>query len=148
MKKTTSILAALMLLFSVSSFATEKNDVIPQVQLAFEKDFATVTDVSWLEKESFYFASFKLNGVYSSAAYNADGELLGTSRVIEAVQLPLSISMAINKKYDDFELPKSVTEITYEGQTYYYITLDNAVKTISLKCYSNGDIQVESKVKK
>lgn len=142
------MLAALMLLFSVSGFAAGKDNVTKQVQLAFEKDFAVVSDVSWQQKEGFYFASFKLNGVYSSAAYNADGELLGTSRDIEAIQLPLSVSMAISKKYSDFTLPKTVMEINYEGQTFYYVTLNNDEKTILLKCYSNGEIQVESKVKK
>ena len=43
MKKTTNILAALMLLFSVSGFAAGKEEVSLKVQEAFKKDFSLVT---------------------------------------------------------------------------------------------------------
>lgn len=148
MKKTTNILAALMLLFSVSSFAAGKEEVSLKVQEAFKKDFALVTGASWEKKNDFYFASFMLNEVQTSAAYNADGELVAVSRTIEIARLPLSVSMALAKKYEDFALPPTAMELNFEGQTTYYLVLENDRKIMNLKCFSNGEIIVENKTKK
>lgn len=148
MKKTTNILAALMLLFSVSSFAAGKEEVSLKVQEAFKKDFALVTDASWEKKNDFYFASFMLNEVQTNAAYNEDGELVAVSRTIEIARLPLSVSMALAKKYEDFALPPTAMELNFEGQTTYYLVLENDRKIMNLKCFSNGEIIVENKIKK
>ena len=136
MKKTTNILAALMLLFSVSGFAAGK-------------DFSLVTGATnWEKKNDFYFATFLLNEVETNAAYNEEGELVAVSRTIEIAKLPLSISMSLTKKYEDFKFPASALELNFEGQTAYYLTLENDKKVLNLKCFSNGEISVENKVKK
>lgn len=148
MKKTINILAALMLLFSVSSFASGKEEVSLKVQEAFKKDFSPVTSTNWEKKNDFYFATFMLNEVQTNAAYNEEGELVAVSRSIEMAKLPLSITIALTKKFEDFKLPSTAMEMNFEGQTAYYLTLENDKKILNLKCYSNGEISVENKVKK
>ena len=82
MKKVTTILTAIILLLSITAFASEGETVTAKVKLAFEKDFVKAKDVNWKKTGEFYFASFSMNDALVDAAYNEDGELVGTSRKI------------------------------------------------------------------
>jgi hypothetical protein len=77
-----------------------------------------------------------------------NGELIGTSRRIAADQMPLSISVALAENYNGYEVDDSVVELTHQSVTRYYVTVSNKTQTVKLKCYSNGDLEVESKTKK
>lgn len=147
MKKFKTILTAIVMLFALSSFATEPEKVTQVVKTAFEEDFSKATQVNWKKSNDFYFASFMLNNERVDAAYNEEGELLGTSRNITSEQMPLSVSMAIAEKYKGYKLANSAIELTFAGQTRYYITIGDNKQVLNLKCFSNGDIEVESKSK-
>ena len=102
MKKLRTVFAAAALLLATSAFATKGPEkVSPLVKAAFEKSFTGALNVNWEKKQDFYFAHFELNSKEVSVAYNENGELLGTSRIIEATQLPLSIGLAISDNYGD-----------------------------------------------
>jgi hypothetical protein len=148
MKKFKTVLTAIVMLFAVSAFATGSENVSAKVKAAFENDFSKAQKVNWEKADNFYFASFTLNEVNVDAAYNESGELVGTSRKILAELMPLNISLAIAEKYEGYLLDKTAIELTYEGLTRYYITVENSKQGIKLKCYSNGEIEVESKTKK
>ena len=104
MKKIKTVLTAIVMLFAVSAFAMEPVIVTPRVKAAFENDFAKATLVSWEKKSDFYFASFTLNDVNVDAAYDEDGNLVGTSRRIRVEQMPLAISLNICAMSDRFSL--------------------------------------------
>lgn len=150
MKKIKIMFTALVMLLSISSFALSPNpDVVTQaVKTAFENDFSKATKVTWEKTDEFYFASFLLNNVKTDAAYTETGELIGTSRKIKAEQMPLSIAVAIADNYDGYVVDNTVVELTYASVTRYYVTVSNENRTVKLKCYSNGDLEVESKIKK
>ena len=155
MKKIKTVLAAIVMLLSISSFATvDKNvspdpeKVTPVVKAAFETDFSKATLVKWDKTDDFYFASFLLNNVKVDAAYTENGELVGTSRRITADQMPLSISVALADNYSGYEVDNSVVELTHQSVTRYYVMVSNKTQTVKLKCYSNGELEVESKTKK
>ncbi len=148
MKKFKIVLTAIVMLFAGSAFAKEPENVSPKVKAAFESDFSKASKISWEKTSDFYFASFTLNNVRIDAAYNEDGELLGTARVISAEQMPLSVSLAIAEKYAGYKVEKTAIELTYEGQTRYYISVENEHQLVKLKCFSNADVEVESKIKK
>ncbi len=148
MKKFKTVLTAIVMLFASTAFAMEPEIVSPKVKAAFENDFAKASQVSWEKSSDFYFASFTLNNVKVDAAYNEEGELVGTSRRITAEQMPLSISLAIAEKYAGYQLDKTAVELTYEGLTRYYVTVENESQVLQLKCYSDGEIMVERKTKK
>jgi hypothetical protein len=150
MKKIKTVLTAIVMLLSISSFATgpTPDKVTPVVKAAFESDFSKATLVSWEKKEDFYFASFLLNHVSVDAAYTEAGELIGTSRKISGDQMPLNISMSLTENYKGYQVDNSVIELTYAGVIRYYVTVSKENKTLKLKCFSNGEIEVESKVKK
>ena len=148
MKKFKTVLTAIVILFAGSAFAMEPENVSPKVKAAFENDFSKASQVKWEKTSDFYFASFTLSNVKVDAAYNEEGELVGTARGILAEQMPLNISLAIAEKYDGYKVDKTAIELSYEGQTRYYITVENDRQVVKLKCYSNTDIEVESKTKK
>lgn len=148
MKKFKTVLTAIVMLFAASAFATGGENVSPKVKAAFKNDFSRATDVKWEKTSDFYFASFMLNQVRVDAAYNEDAELVGTSRNISSEQMPLSISLAIAEKYQGFQLSKNAIELTHEGQTRYYISVENSSQVVKLKCFSNGDMEVEGRLKK
>jgi hypothetical protein len=149
MKKLQTVFAAIALLISTASFATHgPGNVSPVVQAAFEKNFSGATNVSWERLDDFYFASFDLVTKKNSAAYNENGELVATSRIIDLSQLPLSVSAAINDRYNGYTVAKVVNEFYFEGQTSYYVYVDNSKQALKLKCSASGEISVESKTKK
>ena len=149
MKKLQTIFAAVALLLATSTFANKGPEkVSPIVKNAFEQQFAGIKQVAWEKTEGIYFAYFKMDEKDVAVAYTEEGYMLGTSRVIAAAQLPLSVSLAISNKYLNYAVAKTATEITYDGQTSYYINIENEKQTLKLKCQSNGDLSVSSKIKK
>ena len=150
MKKFKTVLTAIVMLLSVSAFATDPGPekVSQVVKTAFENDFSKASKVSWEKADDFYFASFTLNNVVVDAAYTEAGALIGTSRRITTEQMPLSISLAIAERYKGYQVEKSAVELTYEGVTRYYVTVSNETQELKLKCLSNGELEVDRKTKK
>ena len=136
------------MLFVSTAFAAGEENVSPKVQAAFKNDFASAQKVNWEKKSDFYFASFTLNNASIDAAYNEAGELVGTLRKIDVAQMPLGVSLELAKKYSDYTIPQQASELSYDGQTSYYINVENDSHVIKLKCYTNGEISVETKTKK
>jgi hypothetical protein len=147
MKKVTTILTAIILLFSVTAFASEGEKVTAKVKLAFEKDFIKAKDVNWKKKGEFYFASFIMNEVLVDAAYNEDGELVGTSRNISTAQLPLVLSLILSQKYGQYTISAEATELSYNGETHYYVTVLNWKQALRLNCKPNGEVTIDKKIK-
>ncbi len=147
MKKLTTIVTALILLLSATAFATTGDNVTKIVKGAFEKDFTRAQNVTWQKTGDFYFANFVMNGLETDAAYNEAGELVGTSRKITVAQLPLNVSLALSQQYKNYTLKEEATELSFDGETQYYVTVDNAKQTLRLKCRTSGDISVEKKLK-
>ena len=148
MKKLTGILTALVLFISASSFAPNEEIVSVKIKSAFEKTFTSASDVKWNKSNGFYFVNFKINQQVLSAAFNEEGELVGASRNITVSQLPLNISLALQNNYADYIINGSVTEMTTEGQTNYYITAENSKRIVTIKADAFGDLSIEKKIKK
>ncbi|MEO5893850.1 MAG: hypothetical protein ABIQ31_26575 [Ferruginibacter sp.] len=148
MKKLVSLLTAAAMLFSSFAFATDSDKVNARVKTAFLADFSAASAVNWEKISDFYFATFMINKAEVNAAYNEDGELVGTSRPLETAQLPINISLALSKKYDGYTVSPRALELTYDGTTYYYVNISNDRLALKLKCSPNGNIDVERKIKK
>lgn len=142
-----TILTAIVLLFSATTFATAVEKITPIIKVAFEKDFITAQHVQWEKTGDFYFASFYLNDVEVNAAYNEMGELVGTSRRIAITQLPLNISLILSKKYSGYTIYRDATEINFEGETKYLVTVTNTKQSLRLKIKTSGEVTVDKKIK-
>lgn len=148
MKKLATIAtAAIVMLFATTASAAEITKVSNTVKTAFTKDFSEAKNISWEKEGRFYYAEFKINEKRVSAAYNENGELVATLRKIELSQLPAVVASSIKSAYKGFALGSVVTEVTYQGETFYRVSVSNGKKVLHLKCDSTGDISVESRQK-
>lgn len=147
MKKLTTILTSVIMLFTATAFASEGSKITAKVKDAFEKDFQKAKNVNWEKSKDYYFATFTFNDLELNAVYNEEGELVGTSRKIATAQLPLNISLALSQKYNDYLLPENATELSYNGETHYLLTVSNSKKILQLNFIPNGEVTVDKKIK-
>ena len=130
------IVTLVIALSSLSAVAGEGN-VNKKVLDAFKTEFATATEVTWTEGDNYFKATFNYNGKYVFAYYNADGELLGMTRYLSPVDLPLSLQNNLKKNYEGYWI-SDLFEAAKDDATNYYITLENADTKIVLKSEDNS----------
>jgi hypothetical protein len=123
------ILTLAIAVSSLAAFAGEDN-VNKKVLDAFKTEFKTVKDVEWTTGSDYYKASFTYNEKHVFAYYNPDGDLLGLTRYISPVDLPLNLQIGLKDKSNDYWI-SDLFEVAKNEITSYYITLENAdTKTI------------------
>ena len=148
MKKLTMIFAVLALMAGTSVFANTGDKLSKAVKAEFQKSFSGAENVTWEIDEEFYFASFELNEKRVDAAYDEKGTLVGLSRKLQLSAVPLTVSQSLQSAYPDYVIGNTVTEVVYEGQTFYYANAAGATWILKLKCFPDGQIYVEKKTKK
>ena len=137
MKKSILAIALFVITGISSSFANTKDEVSGSITSSFRKDFATATGVQWETGRYFIKATFELGGHVTYAYYNASGELLAVTRNILSSQLPITQMVALNKNYGNYWIT-DLFELNADGQTTYYVTLENADGKIVLKSAAYG----------
>lgn len=147
MKKISIALTAAVLLLTTSAFAIENENVKTSIREGFKKDFTKAANVVWEQVSDFYFAEFLVNGKSMSAAYNENGELVGTSQLIASSELPIEIGKAITERFGGYKLSSTANEVNYDGGTSYYLTAENDNQVVKLKCNSVG-VTVEKRTRK
>ena len=148
MKKVTTILAATILFFTATAFASAPEEATATVKTAFTKDFAKAQNATWRKTENIYFVNFTLNEKNVTVAYDENGEIAGTSRIIKKDELPMGVALQIAKSYSGYEIGNAITEVSANGHTSYYFTANSNKQLLNLKAESDGEISVESKMKK
>jgi hypothetical protein len=131
---------------TLSAFAGEEN-VDPKVLNAFKAEFKTAKQVEWTAGNNYYRATFTYNDKHVFAFYNSEGELLGLTRYISLVDLPLMLQGNLKKKYSDYWISDLFEVAKNEGTT-YYITLENADTKIVLKASDGNDWNMYQRIKK
>ena len=148
MKKLTVIFAAFSLLLLATSFALPPDSVSTEIKSAFQKIFSSASDVNWKKVNNYYLATFKVNNQEATAAFNEEGQLMSASRSLTLSQLPLVINLALQNQFPEYTFEKSVSEITIDGQSNYYIKGENEKRIIIIKSTGSGNLNIESKTKK
>ena len=144
MKKILLILA--ITITTLTAFANDEK-VSPKVLEAFQTEFNTAKEVNWTAGDNYFKAEFTFNGQHVNAYYAADGELLGLTRYITLLDLPMNLQTSLKKTYDDFWIT-DVFEVSKSDNTGYYITLENADTRIIMKAGTDGEWNVYKKAKK
>lgn len=152
MKKITTIVSAAMLLLSTSAFAYPfgtGESVNKKITAAFEKKFVPSSEVNWKYSDGYYFAQFQVDNNDVSVAYNEEGELVGSSRVIRKAELPADVVAGLKDQFGDYSVCDAVTEIVLQGEKSYYVTVENKNAVLRLKSSADGyRIMIEKKAKK
>lgn len=130
------IVTLVIALSSLSVFAGE-GTVNQKVLDAFKTEFTTATEVSWTQGDNYFKATFNYNGKYVFAYYDANGELLGMTRYISPVDLPLSLQSSLKKNYEGYWI-SDLFEAAKNNSTNYYVTIENADTKIVLKSEDNS----------
>ena len=142
----TVVVAALV---SLTSFAADIVKANSKVQAAFEKEFATATNVSWevLKGEDIYHASFVYGSEIMEAYYSGDGDMIAIARHLSQERLPLLVAKAVRENFGKYSF-KSASEYMSADNTSYIVTLENEKSTVTARIYNNGMTEVLKKSKK
>jgi hypothetical protein len=135
MKKIIIMLA--IAISSFTAFAGEEN-VSSTVLNAFNKEFAGAKDVQWTTTSDYYKAAFVFNGQNINAFYHLDGELLGLTRNITSLELPISLQTNLKNNYSKYWI-SDLFELSNNDGTNYYITLESADSKVVLKSNGTGN---------
>jgi hypothetical protein len=133
-------------LSTLSSFAKEV-EVSTVVLDAFKNEFAGAREVSWTVGSSYYKAAFIYNDQHVFAFYSTEGELIGMTRYISSLDLPISLQAGLKKSYSNYWI-SDLFEVSNADGTGYYITLENADSKIVLKSSTGGNWSVYQKTTK
>jgi hypothetical protein len=144
MKKMMLILA--LLVTTLGAFAGDEK-VNARVLEAFQTEFSAAKEVSWTSGADYFKADFTFNGQHVSAFYSQEGELMGLTRYITSLDLPMNLQASLKKSYAGFWV-NDLFEVTKSDSTGYYITLENADTLIVLKASADNDWSIYKKVKK
>ena len=140
------ILAIGLTLCMSFAFADEVT-VSPKVLDAFKNEFSTAKEVEWTAGSNFYKAAFTFNGNHVFAFYDMDGELLGLTRYISSLDLPIILQRDLKKEYSGYWI-SDLFEVANNNGTSYYITLENAEKRIVLKAADGSKWTTFKKISK
>jgi hypothetical protein len=127
--------------------AAGEEHVNQKVLDAFKTEFSTAKEVEWTVGSNYYMATFTFNEKYVFAYYDKDGELLGLTRYLSPLDLPIALQSNLKKKYADYWI-SDLFEVAKNDGTAYYITLENADTKIVLKAAGSNDWSVYQKIKK
>ena len=130
------ILTLAVALSTLCSFAGE-GKVSSKVLDAFKTDFASAKETTWTANNDYYKAAFIFNDQHVFAFYSTEGELMGTTRFISSLDVPISLQAGLKKDYNNYWI-SDLFEVSNTDGTSYYITLENAESKVVLKS-TGGD---------
>lgn len=140
--------AAFAVVVGLTSFAADIK-VNQRVLAAFQKEFATATNVSWevLKNEDIYHASFVYANEIMEAYFSADGEMIAAARHITQEKLPLLVAKSLREQFGQYQFKQATEYMTAEA-TSYIVHVENAKTLVSLRVYNTGNTEVLKKTKK
>jgi hypothetical protein len=132
MKRTILTISMMLTIALTGAFANDNEGVAQRTKESFNSNFASASNVKWQKQKDFVKATFTWNGQVMFAYYNETGELMAITRNILSDQLPINLMTDLKKNYGNHWI-SDLFEIVVDGQTSYYVTLENADETIVLK---------------
>lgn len=129
------------------AFANKHEDVNYKVEAAFKQEFAQAKDVSWQKTDNYYKAIFTINNELVNAYFTPEGEMLGIIHNILSTQLPINLQTSLRKNYDGYWITE-LFEFARQDSNGYFVTLENADRTITLQSTDGANWSTYSKAKK
>jgi hypothetical protein len=130
-----ALTAALFLTVGIgSSFAAPAdngngNDI---VIASFHKEFRTADVMQVENKKEYTKVTFSMNGVVMFAYYSENGDLMAVVRNILSTQLPIRLLMELKQNHTECWIT-DLFEMDSNGQTVYYVSLENSDTRITLR---------------
>ena len=109
---------------------------------AFQAAFPLAEKVDWNESGDHYFMHFKDHEILSEIEYDHEGNFLASERYYKSADmLPIHLAWALHKKFPN-KTVYGITETSTEGETLYYIKMQDTKEWITVKGSSDGITQV------
>ncbi|HTQ65193.1 MAG TPA: hypothetical protein VMI12_10365 [Puia sp.] len=149
MKKIILIISAIVLTGLTQAFAGEIKDINKRAVESFSKDFAEAKNVKWEQDKQYAKATFSINDQVLFAYYgNENGELIAVTRNILSDRLPITLMTSFRKNYSDYWISGLFEIASSQGQTNYYLTLENTCETLILESNGSNGWSIYKKEKK
>lgn len=152
MKKKIIIAAASFLLFvSAQTFAANTNAsnfVTQKIQEGLKQEFGQIQNVSWSKRsDNQVVALFQLNNQTVEAYFNREGDYSFCTTAISKENLPLKVSLTLNRNFADKNIRAVLQVCNEEGTSYYIMASDTANgKTKIWKAYTDGQVELFKKI--
>ncbi len=105
---------------------------------SFKKDFKKGELMQVEIKKDYTKLTFKMSNLVLFAFYSGNGELLAVTRNILSTQLPIQLLMDLKQNYGNYWIT-DLFEMSSNGETNYYATLENADARITLRSNSTDN---------
>jgi hypothetical protein len=127
---------------------------------SFETDFPSVKDAEWSRLEAFDQAVFTLNGRETTAFYDSEANLVGTTSARVLTDLPDKAQKEIKEKYSDYvigpiiffndnalnETDMILWATQFDDEDLYFVQLNKGDDKIVLKVNPTGDVSLFKKL--
>ena len=131
-----SLLIAFTLLASVFTASATDGKVSRPVEKAFQQNFAKAENLRWTESAEMVKASFEKDQQNYAAFFNHQGELVAVAHFISMAQLSEALQSDLKSKTNGTNIIE-LFELTENGDTKFYATLDNGKKQQVLVAVKN-----------
>lgn len=138
---------SLSLFAAVAAAANGPEPVSEEVKASFKKEFPGANIISWTDAGDYMKAVFLFSGFRSEAYFTKDGELKGSARNIFYNQLPLAVTKALEKRFENPDVLE-ISEVTSGNGTSYLLRLDAGDKKYRVQYDANGNNIGLEKLKK
>ena len=141
-------IALLLTIGVMSSFATpnakEPSDKSDVIKASFQKDFQKAEIIGLETTTSYNKLTFKMNDMVLYAFYSDNGDLLAVTRNIKSSQLPIQLLLDLKRDYAKYWIT-DLFEFNGDGVNSYYVTVENADSSITLRANGSENWQIYSK---
>jgi len=141
------LIICVCLFAAIGAKAAVPPEVNQKVLKAFNETFTKAQNVVWHEAGNTYQASFKQSEITTRAIYDADGNLLRTTRYYSEEYLPINIITKLKKKYEGKKI-HGVTETTTSEEAYYQIIIEDEKNWYIVNADVSGSLELSQKFKK
>ena len=147
------VMISLCAAFVLNSFAQvqKKEEVSSAAKTAFAAKFSKAQKVKWsVEKPGEYEAEFTLNGVETSALFNASGKFVESEIKIKESELPQAVKTTITKDFAGYKLDEIEKTSDAKGAVTYEMEAKKNKAEYELVFDGNGKLlkKEESKEEK
>jgi hypothetical protein len=141
------VVIACILVFSLSTvWANDGIAVSASVKQSFKKEFPGVESVQWDKSGDYRIATFIVDNHRVQAYFDSDGEMLGYARNMLFGQLPMRVTMSVDKAFPGTAV-YNIQEVVNPDGTFYWLTVETAEWLYRIQLADNGKIIQKSRHK-
>jgi hypothetical protein len=113
----------------------------------FNRTFPDAKYVTWAEEGDYHAVSFTRNETQCRIWYDKEGTLVYSLRYCQEADLPMSVLLAVKRRYHDKHI-EGATELTNKNGVTYEFVLSDEKKWYVVNATSYGDVSLKHFLRK